>query len=231
MTSTNSLSFALETASGTAERRIDIDNAVIAGWTGRDAEAMERHIAELVEKGVARPESTPIFFRVGAARLTTADQIQATGEDSSGEVEFVLVQSGGALWVGVGSDHTDRKVETYSITVSKQMCDKPMAPRLWPFDEVAGHWDRLILRSHVVDGADRVLYQQGPVASMLPPLDLIGRYAGGGSGLDDGTAMFGGTLPAEGGIRPAGRFEFELEDPVLGRRIGHGYDIHVLPVL
>ena len=35
----------------------------------------------------------------------------------------MLVQAGGRLLVGVGSDHTDRKVETYNITVSKQMCD------------------------------------------------------------------------------------------------------------
>ena len=43
----------------------------------------------------------------------------------------MLIQSGGTLYVGVGSDHTDRKVETYNITASKQMCDKPIAPELW----------------------------------------------------------------------------------------------------
>ena len=50
-------------------------------------------------------------------------------------------------------------------------------------------------------------------------------------GLPDGCAMFGGTFAAKGGIRPASRFEFELEDPVLKRRIGHGYDVIELPVL
>ena len=43
--------------------------------------------------------------------------------------------------------------------------------------------------------------------------------------------MFGGTFAAKGGIRPADRFEFELEDPVLKRKIRHGYDVIVLPVL
>ena len=37
--------------------------------------------------------------------------------------------------------------------------------------------------------------------------------------------MFGGTFAAKGGIRPASRFEFELEDPVLKRKIRHGYDV------
>ena len=43
--------------------------------------------------------------------------------------------------------------------------------------------------------------------------------------------MFGGTFAAKGGIRPATRLEFELEDPVLKRKIGHSYDVIELPVL
>jgi hypothetical protein len=43
--------------------------------------------------------------------------------------------------------------------------------------------------------------------------------------------MFCGTLAAKGGVRPAPRFEFELEDPVRNLRIRHGYDIAVLPVM
>jgi hypothetical protein len=63
----------------------------------------------------------------------------------------------------------------------------------------------------------------------LPVDELIHRGFGGA--LPDGCAMFGGTFAAKGGIRPASRFEFELEDPVLKRRIGHGYDVIELPVL
>ena len=43
--------------------------------------------------------------------------------------------------------------------------------------------------------------------------------------------MFCGTLAAIGGIRPASRFEVELEDPVLGRTLRHAYDIDALPVV
>jgi hypothetical protein len=42
--------------------------------------------------------------------------------------------------------------------------------------------------------------------------------------------MFGGTFAAKGGIRPADRFEYELEDPVLNRVIRHAYDVITLPV-
>ena len=144
--------------------------------------------------------------------------------------EFVLLQHDGKLWVGTGSDHTDREVEKYGVTVSKQMCDKPMAPTFWAFDEVAPHWDRLLLRSSTVEKGQRVRYQDGSVSAMIDPRDLIKRYTGGG-GLAEGTLMFCGTLGAKGGIRPASRFEMELEDPVLKRRMTHAYDIISLPVI
>jgi len=209
---------------------VEIAHAVIAGWTGRDAAAVEKHIKELEALGVKRPATTPIFYRVSAARLTTADTIEAVGESSGGEVEFVLLQHRGKLWVGTGSDHTDREVEKYGVTVSKQMCDKPLAPSFWPFDEVAPHWDRLILRAHVVEGGKRVPYQEGAVTAMLDPAALIARHDGSGR-LADGTLMYCGTLAAKGGVRPTSQFAFELEDPVLGRKIAHTYRVRSLPIL
>ena len=224
------LAFTIDARGTTTPLTLPIGQAVIAGWTGRDPVARDKHIAELEAIGIARPASTPIYYRVAARRLTTADRIEVSGAESSGEVEFVLIGWQGRIFVGLGSDHTDRKVETYSVTVSKQMCDKPIAPVLWELEEVADHWDQMILRSFAwIDGA-RVLYQEGTLDSMLPVKDLI---AGGfgAKGLPDGCAMFGGTFAAKGGIRPASRFEFELEDPVLKRTIRHGYDVITLPVL
>jgi uncharacterized protein DUF2848 len=207
-----------------------IDQAVIAGWTGRDPVARDRHIAELEAIGIARPATTPIYYRCSARRITQADRIEVSGEDSSGEVEFVLIGWQGRIFVGCGSDHTDRKVESYSVTVSKQMCDKPVAPVLWELEDVIGHWDRMILRSWATIGGARALYQEGTLDAMLPVNDLIARGFGG-QGLPDGCAMFGGTFAAKGGIRPATRFDFELEDPVLKRKISHGYDVITMPVL
>jgi hypothetical protein len=218
------------TTKGSQKRSVTITTAIIAGWTGRDKAAMEKHIAELEALGVKRPASTPIFYRVAAARLTTAAEIQVCGGDSSGEVEFFIASVDGRLWLGVGSDHTDRKVETIGVTISKQMCDKPVGAGIWPYDEVAGHWDQLKLRSYAVEGGKRSLYQEGPVTTMLDPMDLIARYPAGKGRLPEGALMFCGTLAAKGGIRPAQRFEIELEDPVLGRKITHAYDIACLPV-
>jgi hypothetical protein len=163
-------------------------------------------------------------------RITTDDVIEALGNASSGEAEFVLLQHGGRLWVGTGSDHTDREVEKYGVSVSKQMCDKPIGKDFWAYDDVAPHWDKLILRAHISEGGERKLYQQGAVTAMLDPLALIEQFAGK-KALEEGTLMFCGTLAAHGGVRAADVFEFELEDPVLKRKISHHYRTQVLPVL
>ncbi|MGJ4940758.1 DUF2848 domain-containing protein [Bradyrhizobium sp. HKCCYLS1011] len=222
--------FTVHQGSDAARQRLHIGRLVIAGWTGRDPVARDKHIAELEALGIARPASTPIYYEVAARRLTTADAIEVSGGDSSGEVEFVLLRANGQLYVGVGSDHTDRKVETYNITVSKQMCDKPIAPELWLYSDVAAHWDRIVLRSYATINGERKLYQEGTLDGMLAADDLIARRYGD-AGIPEGTAMFGGTFAAKGGIRPAERFEFEMFDPVLRRTVRHGYSVEPLAIV
>jgi len=224
------LAFTVDAQGTTTPLTLAIDQAVIAGWTGRDPVARDKHITELEAIGIARPATTPIYYRCSARRITLEDRIEVCGEDSSGEVEFVLIGWQGRIFVGCGSDHTDRKVESYSVTVSKQMCDKPMASVLWELEDVIAHWDKLILRAWAIIDGVRVLYQEGTLDHMLSVKDLVERGFGS-KGLPDGCAMFGGTFAAKGGIRPASRFEFELEDPVLKRKISHGYDVISMPVL
>src|ERR1700761_5816167 len=168
---------------------VAIDDLVVAGWTGRDIATVEHHIAELQAIGVARPRSVPCFYRVGANLLTTEETVDVTGPDGSGEVEFVLVSLPQGLYVGVGSDHTDRKVESYGVTVSKQMCPKPISRELWPFTEMQDHWDALVLRSWITRDHQKGLYQEGVVTRMLDPEELIARYTGGDTTLPAGTAM------------------------------------------
>ena len=211
-------------------RRIDIASLVIAGWTGRDMAAVEHHIAELAAIGVKRPRAIPCFYRLGANLLTTALEVDVVGEDSSGEVEFVLVAEPDAMYVGVGSDHTDRKVEAYGVTVSKQMCPKPIGRELWRFTEVEKHWDRLVLRSHVTRKGKRRLYQEGAVDKMLPPRELLARFAGSAKVLAPGTAIFCGTLAVQGEIGGGERFEIELHDPLNNRSLSHGYATRSLTI-
>lgn len=208
---------------------LDIERLIIAGWTGRDMEAVQHHIDELKAIGVKPPASVPTFYPLAAQLLTTDDVLEVPRDDSSGETEFVLLQDTDALYVGIGSDHTDRKVEAYDVTVSKQMCAKPMSRDVWRFDEVADHWDVLEMRCWRVRDGQRALYQEGKVTRLLDPRDLIERLTGE-SQLPPGTAMFCGTQAVIGEMGHGESFEVELHDPVLNRSLRHAYRVETLAV-
>lgn len=208
---------------------VEVARLVIAGWAGRDTHDVEHHIRELEALGVKRPPSVPYFYELAPSLLTTSQRIDVVGPDSSGEVEVVLIQATGeGLLVGIGSDHTDRRVESYDVTVSKQMCAKPVSRALWRYEDVAPHWDRLVARSWRIDeNADRVLYQEGTLARLLLPESLIER-AFGAAGMPAGSSMFCGTQTVLGELRPSAGYELELYDPVLGRSLCHDYAVDML---
>jgi hypothetical protein len=214
---------------GHGEVNVSIDHLIIAGWAGRDSAAVEHHIAELEAIGVRRPTQIPCFYRVAASLLNPEATIQVPGKDSSGETEFVLIPSDIGLLVGLGSDHTDRKVEAFDVTVSKQMCDKPIAAHAWRLEDVLGHWDQLVMRTWRSRDGVRELYQQGPVTSLLAPNTLLAKLNDSAS-LPAGTAMFCGTQPVIGELGYGEAFEMELFDPVLGRSLRHAYSVEPLPV-
>ncbi len=210
---------------------------VMAGWTGRDQAAVRQHIDELKACGVEPPSRTPLFYRVDPALLAgSVDGIKVVGGSSSGEVEVVLLQMDDGLWVGLGSDQTDRAFEVHSVQLSKQLCRKPMAETLWSYDEIQPHWDELVLRSYIREHGEKLLYQEGSLAEFRAPDALIEAYLGERGmpiekGLPAGSVIFCGTLPTIGGIRPANSFEMILEDPVKQRQMAKTYVIDALPAV
>ena len=73
----NVIELTLVNARSATARPVVIDELVIAGWTGRDRAAVEKHIVELEALGVQRPSRTPVFYRVSASRLTTAESVES----------------------------------------------------------------------------------------------------------------------------------------------------------
>lgn len=211
-------------------------HTVVAGWTGRDPAAIEHHIEELAAIGVPRPSAVPLYYRVAAQQVTQAETVQVVGGETSGEVEPVLFDTGTALYLGLGSDHTDRALETHSVALSKQICAKPVAAGAWRFEQVAGHLERLELRCHVRDGAEEAwtLYQEGTVGLIRPFADLLaGAPTAAGAGrLSAGSLMLCGTFPVvSGGVRPAAQYRMEMHDPVLGRTLDFAYRVETLPLV
>jgi hypothetical protein len=224
------LGFYGETAQGRTEFDYTTEDLVIAGWVGRDTEALEAHIRELEALGVRRPAATPMFYRVAASLVTQASRVQVMGRDATGEVEVVLFDHGGQDWVTIGSDHTDRKAEAIGVTLSKQMCAKPLATTAWPLAECRDHWDELVLRSWIEVDGERRLYQEGAISSMRLPWELARMYQNGATPVRN-TMMFCGTLPVHGKIRWSDWFSAELYDPVLGRALTFAYFLESLPVV
>ena len=64
----------------------DLQKLIIAGWTGRNQEAMEAHIRELEEMGIPRPKQTPAYYECAKSLVTTDETIEVVGENTSGEV-------------------------------------------------------------------------------------------------------------------------------------------------
>jgi len=225
------MKLSFEVGPGIGSRRLDveIDTFIVAGWAGRDRAATEHHIEELAALGVARPSSIPLYYRVAENQLTQAARIQVLGADSSGEVETLVFMAEGEMFVSLTSDHTDRKLESRSVALSKQLCAKPVARTAWRFADVAGHWDELVIRSFIEEQGKEVLYQEGTLSALRTPTELISGYCAGRTALPQGAAMSCGTVGAIGGIRPASSFAMELFDPRSGRSLRHHYAIDVLP--
>ncbi|MCT7378007.1 DUF2848 domain-containing protein [Chelativorans salis] len=217
-----------------AESTLDLDFAhcVVAGWTGRNPDAIQHHIDELAAIGVAPPSTVPLYYRVSAGLLTQARSLQFVGENTSGEVEPLVVRAGGKTYLGLASDHTDRELEAHSVALSKQVCAKPCASELWDFEEVADRLDALELRSWIKENGDWVLYQEGTLSAMRPMAELMEGAALEALSGKGPAAMLGGTLGVtSGGVRPASEFRMEMRDPETGRTITHGYSIKTLPAV
>ncbi|WP_242882698.1 DUF2848 family protein [Actinomadura litoris] len=184
---------------------------VVAGYTGRDLDAVRRHIEELAAIGVPEPDGVPAFYEIAVDRLTTDTSITVDGRSTSGEIEPVLLRVGGRHYLTVGSDHTDRELERQDVHLSKAACPKPIASTVIDLgdDPAAVAWDDIVARSWV----DGTAYQEGTLAQMLPTGQVLAEWDRRGAGGTD-LALFGGTMPLlDGGFRYGADWRMRLQVP------------------
>ncbi len=201
-----------------------VDRVAIAGYTGRDTAAVEKYVEKLAEEGIKPPESIPMVYGVGADRVVSHDVIDVAGDETCGEVEFVLLVTDDGVHVTVGSDHSDRALETESIPLSKQVVPKVVAREAWRLEDVADHWDQLKLTATV--GEEARAYQETGVDFFLEPADIL-EFVNAGPG----TVVFCGTVSSlQGGFDFDPVFTGRLHDPVLDRSIEFTYRARQLEV-
>jgi hypothetical protein len=204
-----------------------------AGYVGKNQEEVCRHIEELAAKGIPGPKSIPVLFPVVCYALTTDSAIEVYGSETSGEVEYVLcLVREDDVYVGLGSDHTDRHLEEVDIPRAKQICPNLMARTVWPLDEVEGHWDDLLMSANVTkDGRDS-RYQEGRLGLLLNPAELMSFVKSKISGPLENLIIFSGTMGMLTGEFVFGqKFSAKLIDEKLNRRLELSYDVKTLDYL
>ncbi|MFP4649854.1 MAG: DUF2848 family protein [Desulfobacterales bacterium] len=200
---------------------------VNAGFVGRNQDEVQKHVKELAAKGIPAPSSTPSLYPVLCRNLITDSSIEVLGSKTSGEVEYVLlIENEKNVYVGLGSDHTDRHLEETDIPRAKQICPNIISNTVWPLDEAEAHWDELVMQSSVIRDDSRIDYQEGKLELILTPAQLMDFVRSKIGGPLDNTIIYSGTV----GMKTDGfvfgrRFEATLKDPVLNRRLDLAYDV------
>lgn len=203
--------------------------AILAGYSGRDAAEVQRHITELAQRGIPAPSEFPAFYIVLPDLLRQSDYVDVLSSETSGEAEFALIVSRGRTFVTVASDHTDRHVEATDVELSKRLYPKILSTEAWELDHVGVHWDRLQLSSWVELEQGLEPYQLSALSNLVP-VDVLLRSIPWRR-VPSSYVVLGGTVPTLDGLRIGKRFRAELHDPVLNRTLAVDYRVDAYDVL
>jgi|SRR6185312_15192090 len=216
------LEFSLKDKSGATKLEFAPVRIYNLGSATREKKSADAHQEEVADIGVkiAFDRPAPRIYPMDTPIVTTADRIGVLNDQTSGEVEIVLVVADD-LYIGVGSDHTDRILEKTSILWSKQACANVTAPELWRFSEIEAHWDSCRLTMEY-DGKP---YQDVAAGVFLPPRRILEILKERLLKMPDRDFLvFCGTYATvDKKIHFGARWSFALRDPVLNRTIEHAY--------
>lgn len=168
------ISFRLHQGGSVKPLEMEYQHLFAIGYAGRNMEKTMEHIRELErDLGVPAPKKIPTIFECSNLLLTQEEDLQFVGNRTCGEVEYIILVCGDKIYIGVGSDHTDRELEGQNVLKAKQICPKPIGMDVWDYDDLKVHWDSIRVRSfQTVDGAE-IPYQDGTLADILPPEKIL----------------------------------------------------------
>ena len=227
------LELVLEHKQGRRELAFRYNRMVNAGYVGKNQEEVRRHIEELAAKGIPGPKTVPVLYPVVCNMLSLDPVIEVYGNETSGEVEYVLcIVTEDEVYVGLGSDHTDRHLEETDIPRAKQICPNLMGRTVWPLEEMENHWDDLVMSANVEKDGKDSLYQEGRLGLLLNPAELMSFVKSKIPGSLENLIIFSGTMGMLTGEFIFGqKFSTKLIDEKLNRRLEISYDIRPLDYL
>ncbi|WP_445809262.1 DUF2848 family protein [Yoonia sp.] len=219
------LDVTIESADGTRrDTQFVTERMYNLGSATRDPDTAVAHQQEVAKSGIhiAFDVPAPRIYPIALHALTSDEALFVQTDKTSGEVEIVLHMAE-QLYVGVGSDHTDRALETVSIPGSKQACANHVAPVFWPYDEMRDSWDSCVMRSWV----DGRLYQDVGVNVFIRPEDIIALVRKRVSSVPerDFTVFCGTFVSVDKALGYGAEWRYEMDAPETGRRIGATYQV------
>ncbi len=208
----------------TGSESLRIERMYNFGSATRDPDAAVAHQEEVAKSGIyiASDVPAPRIYPIGLHALETSNTVYVQSAQTSGEVEIVI-HVGDKIHVGVGSDHTDRALETVSIPGSKQACVNHLAPVFWDWDDIANSWDDCIMRSWVDDR----LYQEVGVSKFLSPPDILTILKERVNNLPVKNYMVycGTYVSVDKALGYGNIWRYQLAAPKLNRQIDAQYDV------
>ena len=208
----------------TSSESLRIERMYNFGSATRDPDAAFAHQEEVAKSGIyiASDVPAPRIYPIGLHALGTDSSVFVQSAQTSGEVEIVI-HVGDKIHVGIGSDHTDRALETVSIPGSKQACVNHLAPVFWAWDEIADTWDDCIMRSWVDDR----LYQEVGVNKFLSPPDILRILKERVRNLPSKSYMVycGTYVSVDKALGYGNEWRYQLAAPQLNRQIDARYDV------
>lgn len=226
------LNFTVVDADGRHPLSVDLARCYNLGFTMRDAEKMQRHLEECYALGVPELvcDRPPLVMPVSPWTVLTDSKVAVQRPKTSGEVEIVtLADADGTVYVGVGSDHTDRPLEGIDIPWAKQVAPNLVAPTLWRWEDVKDHWDEVRMSCTVVDQGETVEYQDASVAEFWTPAEMLQGVRESVVPVPGAIILFSGTVVTlDEKLRFAEKWTLRMTDPVLDRELEYTYDIEVL---
>ena len=234
-----SIRFTIQRKTGTETREIEVASVAGARFSARDVSAMRRELDEQIAAEGRYSSATmtnPSIFRIGRYLLTQDCEFEVQGAMTGGECEVVAVLMADETLISVGSDQCDRELDPLFPDKPKQMCPHPVATTVWPYEEVAAHWDSLRVHSEVFCQGTSIVLQDAPLAELvalehLLALDAVAKlpkpaflYGGAAAFMPSAAeqiAQMG--LPETAAHGVGDSFLVRLTDPVLGRCIEHQF--------
>lgn len=204
----------------------DLNRLLIVGYSGSNIEKIKEHIKELKEHlGVPEPKRIPTIFECSRELLTTEKNIKFIGDMTSGEVEYLIIKHSNEIYIGIGSDHTDRKLESISVPKAKQICPKPIGEEVWLYKDVKEHWNEIEAESYQNIDRKKVLYQKGKLSEILPVEKIISELENRVGNIED-SVIFSGTVPLVSTFKYGNEFICKIFDKNNNSTLNLNYKIN-----